>query len=203
GWVPAEYGMLPRATGERMARAAARGKQSGRTQEIQRLIGRSLRAVVDLEGLGEVQIKVDCDVIQADGGTRTAAIPGGFVALSAALQHRPRLGVIGEIPVASPVAAVSCGVFRGETVLDLDYLEDSTAMADATFVLSGDGGIVEIQATAEEEPFGDEAFAEMMRLARKGVAELTALQADALGISEVAPEEESASEDEKPDTAST
>lgn len=184
GWVTAEYGMLPRATGDRMAREAARGKQSGRTQEIQRLIGRSLRAVVDLEGLGEVQIKVDCDVIQADGGTRTASITGGFVALYAALQHMQSLGMISEIPITAPVAAVSCGIFRGEPVLDLDYDEDSSALADANFVLSGDGGIVEIQATAEEEPFSDEAFTELMRLARKGIAELVSHQAAALGIDE-------------------
>lgn len=184
GWVTAEYGMLPRATGDRMAREAARGKQSGRTQEIQRLIGRSLRAVVDLEGLGEVQIKVDCDVIQADGGTRTASITGGFVALYAALQHMQSIGMISEIPIATPVAAVSCGIFRGEPVLDLDYDEDSSALADANFVLSGDGGIVEIQATAEEEPFSDEAFTELMRLARKGIAELVSHQAAALGIDE-------------------
>jgi ribonuclease PH len=203
GWVTAEYGMLPRATGERMAREAARGKQSGRTQEIQRLIGRSLRAVVDLDGLGEVQIKVDCDVIQADGGTRTASITGGFVALYSALQHMQSIGMLSEIPVASPVAAVSCGVFRGEPVLDLDYAEDSTAMADANFVLSGDGGIVEIQATAEEEPFGDDAFAEMMRLARKGIAELTAHQAEALGIATSEPAEETPAENdeaEKPES---
>tara|TARA_R110000787_G_scaffold16622_25_gene50783 strand:- start:25420 stop:26226 length:807 start_codon:yes stop_codon:yes gene_type:complete len=205
GWVTAEYGMLPRATGDRMAREAARGKQSGRTQEIQRLIGRSLRAVVDLEGLGEVQIKVDCDVIQADGGTRTASITGGFVALYAALQHMQSLGSLTTMPIETPVAAISCGIFRGEPVLDLDYLEDSTAMADANFVLSGDGGIVEIQATAEEEPFGDEAFTELMRLARKGIAELVEHQAKALGIDDGAPvdEEEAPSEttDEKTETA--
>ncbi|MEQ9200125.1 MAG: ribonuclease PH, partial [Rhodospirillales bacterium] len=144
------------------------------------------------EGLGEVQIKVDCDVIQADGGTRTASITGGFVALYAALQRMQSLGSLSIMPITTPVAAISCGIFRGEPVLDLDYLEDSTAMADANFVLSGDGGIVEIQATAEEEPFGDEAFTELMRLARKGIAELVEHQAKALGIDDdpVAEEEE-------------
>ena len=181
GWVTAEYGMLPRATGSRMNREAARGKQSGRTQEIQRLIGRSLRAVTDLKAMGERQIKVDCDVLQADGGTRTAAITGSFVALHLALQKLVKLGALKDIPLTDHVAAVSCGIYQGTAVLDLDYPEDSNAEADANFVLTGKAGIVEIQATAEAEPFEDAAFTDMLRLARKGIGELVDLQKAAIG----------------------
>ncbi|WP_028466244.1 ribonuclease PH [Nisaea denitrificans] len=181
GWVTAEYGMLPRSTHTRTDREAARGKQSGRTQEIQRLIGRSLRAVTDLKAMGERQIKVDCDVLQADGGTRTAAITGSFVALHLALQKLVKLGALKDIPLTDHVAAVSCGIYQGTAVLDLDYPEDSNAEADANFVLTGTAGIVEIQATAEEEPFEDAAFTDMLRLARKGIGELVDLQKAAIG----------------------
>lgn len=181
GWVTAEYGMLPRSTHTRTDREAARGKQSGRTQEIQRLIGRSLRAVTDLKAMGERQIKVDCDVLQADGGTRTASITGSFVALHLAFQKLVQLGALSSVPLSDQVAAVSCGIYKGLPVLDLDYAEDSSAEADANFVLTGSAGIVEIQATAEEDPFGDEAFSEMLRLARGGIAELAALQKTAIG----------------------
>ena len=181
GWVTAEYGMLPRATGSRMDREAARGKQSGRTQEIQRLIGRALRSVIDLNRLGEVQIKVDCDVIQADGGTRTAAITGGYVALHLALQHLKNIKAINEIPLTDSVSAVSCGVFQGVPVLDLDYAEDSNAAVDANFVLTGKGGIVEIQGTGEERPFSEDEFNQLMTLAKKGCAELSEAQKQALG----------------------
>ena len=180
GWVTAEYGMLPRATHERMRREAAQGKQSGRTQEIQRLIGRSLRAVVDLSVLGERQIVLDCDVLQADGGTRTAAITGGFVALSQCLDFMRKTGMVTKSALKDHVAAVSCGIYRGEAVLDLDYAEDSSAETDANFVLTGSGGLVEIQGTAEGAPFTDEQFAELLRLARKGVTELIQLQKDAI-----------------------
>ncbi|MBV8889282.1 MAG: ribonuclease PH [Alphaproteobacteria bacterium] len=179
GWVTAEYGMLPRSTHTRTDREAARGKQSGRTQEIQRLIGRSLRAVTDLARLGERQIRIDCDVLQADGGTRTAAITGSYVALRQALGP---LFTGGTMPLADSVAAISCGVFDGAAVLDLDYAEDSKAMTDANFVLTGTGGIVEIQATAEGAPFDEATFAAMLGLARAGIAELTRLQRAALGI---------------------
>ena len=182
GWVTAEYGMLPRSTHTRSNREAARGKQSGRTQEIQRLIGRSLRAVTNLEGMGELQIKLDCDVIQADGGTRTAAITGAYVALYRAFQTCQKLGILTDIPLIDNVAAVSCGVFEGKSVLDLDYDEDSNAEADANFVLTGKGGIVEIQGTAETDPFSEETFMELMALAKKGVHELTAAQNAALGL---------------------
>ncbi|MEO9900053.1 ribonuclease PH [Nisaea sp.] len=181
GWVTAEYGMLPRSTHTRTDREAARGKQSGRTQEIQRLIGRSLRAVTDLKALGERQIKVDCDVLQADGGTRTAAITGSFVALHLAMQKLVKLGALKDIPLTDHVAAVSCGIYQGTPVLDLDYPEDSNAEADANFVLTGTAGIVEIQATAEAEPFEDSAFTDMLRLARKGIGELVDLQKAAIG----------------------
>jgi ribonuclease PH len=181
GWVTAEYGMLPRSTHTRTDREAARGKQSGRTQEIQRLIGRSLRAVTDLKAMGERQIKVDCDVLQADGGTRTAAITGSFVALHLALQKLVKLGALKDIPLTDHVAAVSCGIYQGTAVLDLDYPEDSNAEADANFVLTGTAGIVEIQATAEAEPFEDAAFTDMLRLARKGIGELVDLQKAAIG----------------------
>ncbi|MEC8318089.1 MAG: ribonuclease PH [Pseudomonadota bacterium] len=182
GWVTAEYGMLPRSTHSRTDREAARGKQSGRTQEIQRLIGRALRAVTDLEALGEMQIRVDCDVLQADGGTRTAAITGGYVALHSALAALVRLGSLPAVPLTDQVAAVSCGLVGGVPVLDLDYAEDSTAGADANFVLTGAGGLVEIQATAEDGPFAAGDFDAMMNLARAGVADLVAYQKLALGL---------------------
>jgi ribonuclease PH len=180
GWVTAEYGMLPRSTSERTDREAARGRQSGRTQEIQRLIGRSLRAVTDLERLGEMQVRVDCDVLQADGGTRTAAITGGYVALHRAFTRLLGFGMIRQQPLIEPVAAVSCGLCQGVPVLDLDYAEDSGAEVDANFVLTGGGTIVEIQATAEGKPFSDAAFAELLRLARLGVDRLVGLQREAL-----------------------
>ena len=182
GWVTAEYGMLPRATGERMRREAASGKQGGRTLEIQRLIGRSLRAVVDLQALGEQQITVDCDVIQADGGTRTAAITGGFVALHDCLSWMAARSMI-SIPkvLKDHVAAVSCGIHDGVPVLDLDYVEDSSAGTDANFVMTGKGGIVEIQGTAESAPFSEDEFAALMALARKGIARLVDLQKMAVG----------------------
>jgi ribonuclease PH len=172
--------MLPRSTHTRTEREAARGAQSGRTQEIQRLIGRSLRAVTDLEGFGERQIKVDCDVLQADGGTRTAAITGAWVALHCAFARMRREQLIAKIPLRGHVAAVSCGLYQGVPVLDLDYAEDSTADADANFVLSGDGGIIEIQGTAEKEPFGEPLFHELFALAKAGVAELVGLQRQAI-----------------------
>jgi len=177
GWVTAEYGMLPRATGERMRREASAGKQGGRTLEIQRLIGRSLRAVVDLQALGEVQITVDCDVIQADGGTRTAAITGGFVALHDCLNWMEKRSMTNVSRVLKDhVAAISCGIHGGTPVIDLDYAEDSAAGTDANFVMTGKGGIVEIQGTAEGEPFSEEEFAALLALARKGIARLVDLQ---------------------------
>ena len=176
GWVTAEYGMLPRSTDQRTDREAARGRQSGRTQEIQRLIGRSLRAVTDLPALGERQIRLDCDVLQADGGTRTAAITGAYVALALACRHLTEIGVLRSLPLTDHVAAISCGIYQGKPVLDLDYAEDSHCQADANFVLTGTGGLVEIQATAETEPFEEPAFAELLRLARKGIGELVELQ---------------------------
>ncbi|WP_182083922.1 ribonuclease PH [Aureimonas sp. ME7] len=177
GWVTAEYGMLPRATGERMRREAASGKQSGRTQEIQRLIGRSLRAVVDLQALGERQITVDCDVIQADGGTRTAAITGAFVALSDCLAWMEARGMVKRDAVLKDhVAAISCGIHGGTPVLDLDYLEDSAAETDANFVMTGRGGIVEIQGTAEGEPFSKDELAALLSLAEGGIATLVEKQ---------------------------
>jgi ribonuclease PH len=182
GWVTAEYGMLPRSTGSRMGREAARGKQSGRTQEIQRLIGRSLRAVTDLTAMGEMQVIVDCDVIQADGGTRTAGITGAYIALHLAFQRMVDLGVLKSIPLTDEVAAISCGLYNGTAVLDLDYNEDSSAQADANFVLTGKQGIVEIQGTAEEEPFSPEQFSELMTLARKGIDELVVMQRQTLGL---------------------
>ncbi|MBL8908781.1 MAG: ribonuclease PH [Rhizobiales bacterium] len=180
GWVTAEYGMLPRATGERMRREAAAGRQSGRTQEIQRLVGRSLRAVVDLPALGERQITLDCDVIQADGGTRTAAITGSWVALHDCIAWMTSRGMFKTPPLKDHVAAISCGIAGGIAVLDLDYAEDSTAHTDANFVMTGSGGIVEIQATAEGEPFAESRFAELLALARKGVGELVELQKAAI-----------------------
>ena len=182
GWVTAEYGMLPRSTHSRSDREAAKGKQSGRTQEIQRLIGRALRAVTDRSAMGEKQIKIDCDVIQADGGTRTAAITGSYVALHLAFQHLMQIGALKTMPLTDQVAAVSCGLFQGNAVLDLDYDEDSKAQADANFVLTGKAGIVEIQGTAEETPFSEPQFMELLALARKGVNELVALQKQVLGI---------------------
>jgi ribonuclease PH len=180
GWVTAEYGMLPRSTHDRMRREAAQGKQSGRTQEIQRLIGRSLRAVTDLAALGERQIAIDCDVLQADGGTRTASITGGFVALAQCAAFMKKTGMITKPVILDQVAAVSCGIWQGEAVLDLDYDEDSHAGTDANFVITGKGGLVEIQGTAEGEPFSDEQFTELLRLARKGVGALVDLQKKAL-----------------------
>ena len=182
GWVTAEYGMLPRATDRRTDREATRGRQTGRTLEIQRLIGRALRAVVDLEKLGELQIRLDCDVLQADGGTRTAAITGAYVALHQACDHLKTIGAISELPLADQVAAVSCGIHEGVPVLDLDYAEDSTAEADANFVITARGGLIEIQATAETQPFDSAAFDEMLRLARLGIAELVEHQRTALDL---------------------
>lgn len=176
GWVTAEYGMLPRSTHTRTDREAARGKQSGRTQEIQRLIGRSLRAVTDLSALGEKQIVVDCDVLQADGGTRTASITGAWVALHDAIAWMQARNMIKAKVLRDHVAAVSCGLYGGEAVLDLDYAEDSEADADANFVMTGSGGIVEVQGTAETDPFSQEQFDQLMALARQGIAELVALQ---------------------------
>ncbi len=180
GWVTAEYGMLPRATHTRGEREAARGKQSGRTQEIQRLIGRSLRAVVDRAALGEMTITLDCDVLNADGGTRCAAITGAWVALSLAMRHLVAMGVLKAVPLAGQVAAVSCGLVDGAAVLDLDYAEDSGAEADANFVMA-DAGIVEIQGTAEKRPFSEARFAELMALAKAGTTALFAHQRAALG----------------------
>ena len=182
GWVTAEYGMLPRATSERMNREAARGKQSGRTQEIQRLIGRSLRAVTDLKAMGEMQVTVDCDVIQADGGTRTASITGAYVALHLAFQKAKEDGIIDTIPLTDQVAAVSCGLYEGAALLDLDYPEDSAAEADTNFVLTAKGGIVEIQGTAEDFPFSEDQFMQLLALAKKGVGELVDLQKKVLGL---------------------
>jgi len=181
GWVTAEYGMLPRSTHTRTDREAARGKQSGRTQEIQRLIGRALRAVVDLPAMGERQINIDCDVLQADGGTRTASITGSWVALHFAFERLIKEGKLTTSPMTGQVAAVSCGLWEGAAVLDLDYPEDSKAQADANFVLTGDGGIVEVQGTAEDKPFSEPQFMELMALAKKGVVELTHLQRLAIG----------------------
>ena len=182
GWVTAEYGMLPRATGDRMKREAATGKQGGRTQEIQRLIGRSLRAVVDLSALGEKQITIDCDVIQADGGTRTAAITGGWLALYDCLKWMDTRSMIKLDKVLKDhVAAISCGIFASQPVIDLDYLEDSAAETDANFVMTGSGGIVEIQGTAEGAPFSQEEFLNLLSLAQDGTRELVALQKQAIG----------------------
>jgi len=182
GWVTAEYGMLPRSTHTRTDREAAKGKQSGRTQEIQRLIGRSLRAVTDMTGFGERQIRLDCDVIQADGGTRTAAITGAYVALHRCFAFMKEMGAVKSIPLTDAVAAISCGIHKGQCVLDLEYEEDSAAEADANFVLTGNGGIVEVQGTAEKNAFTEAQFLELLRLARKGIGELNALQKKALGL---------------------
>ena len=181
GWVTAEYGMLPRATHTRGEREAARGKQSGRTQEIQRLIGRALRAMVNLPAMGERQINIDCDVLQADGGTRTASITGSWVALHFAFERLIKDGKLAQNPITGQVAAVSCGLWEGTPVLDLDYPEDSKAQADANFVLTGDGGIVEVQGTAEDKPFTEAEFMTLLALAKKGVAELARLQRLAIG----------------------
>ena len=176
GWVTAEYGMLPRSTHDRMRREATAGKQSGRTQEISRLIGRSLRAVVDLEALGERQITVDCDVIQADGGTRTASITGGFIALKECLAWMKHRGMVQDHVLTDNVAAISCGIYQGTPVLDLDYDEDSAAETDANFVMTGSGGIVEVQGTAEGKPFSEEEFLQLLGLAKGGIADLVKLQ---------------------------
>ena len=180
GWVTAEYGMLPRSTHTRTDREAARGKQSGRTQEIQRLIGRSLRAVTDLSAMGERQIRLDCDVIQADGGTRTAAITGSWVALHLAFAGLVEKKELNTIPLTDSVAAISCGIHGGQTILDLEYTEDSTAQADANFVLTGSSGIVEVQGTAETEPFSREQLNELQDLAHQGVEALTEMQLEAI-----------------------
>jgi len=180
GWVTAEYGMLPRSTESRMPRESAKGKQSGRTQEIQRLIGRSLRSVVDLKALGERQIVIDCDVIEADGGTRTAAITGGYVALSIAINSLVEAKILKSSPITCQLAAVSCGIYKENAVLDLDYIEDSTATMDANFVLTADGRIVEIQCTAEESPVTDKDFAALYKLAKKGIKQLAAAQNKAI-----------------------
>lgn len=180
GWVTAEYGMLPRATHSRNRREAAAGRQGGRTVEIQRLIGRSLRAVVDMKKLGERQIIIDCDVMQADGGTRTASITGAFVALSQACAYLREEGLIDESPITDNMAAVSAGIVDGTCRLDLEYVEDSAAQADANFVLTGGGGIIEVQASAEDTPFTADEMAELMRLAAKGIGELCSAQEAAL-----------------------
>jgi len=176
GWVTAEYGMLPRSTGSRMRREATAGKQSGRTQEIQRLIGRSLRAVVDMKILGENQITLDCDVIQADGGTRTAAITGAYVALKEAINWMMEREMLSQNPIKDNIAAISCGIYKGTPVLDLDYIEDSDAETDANFVMSGSGAFVEIQGTAEQQPFTRDELNDLMDLAQKGIIELVEKQ---------------------------
>lgn len=180
GWVTAEYAMLPRATHERTRREVTSGKPSGRTQEIQRLIGRSLRAVVDLTAIGERQIVIDCDVIQADGGTRTAAITGSWIALWDCLKWMEARSMFKTLPMKDHVAAISCGIHGDAAVLDLDYEEDSSAGTDANFVMTGSGGIVEVQGTAEGEPFSQERFLELLALARKGIDELVGLQKAAI-----------------------
>jgi ribonuclease PH len=181
GWVTGEYGMLPRATHTRGRREAAQGKQSGRTQEIQRLIGRSLRSVIDMKALGDRTITLDCDVIQADGGTRTAAITGAWVALARACAYLLEEKVIKANPMQGQVAAISCGVFSGTPVLDIDYAEDSNAEVDCNFVMAGDGRMIELQATGEMRPFSEDEFAEMMRLAKLGCGQLFEAQRKALG----------------------
>lgn len=182
GWVTAEYGMLPRSTGSRMDREAAKGKQSGRTQEIQRLIGRSLRAIIDLEKLGERSIQIDCDVIQADGGTRTASITGAYVALQDAISTLLANGKLASSPIKQAIAAISVGVYKGNPVLDLDYIEDSDCDTDMNVVMTEDGGFVEIQGTAEGEPFGREAMNSMLDLAASGIRELITKQKTVLSI---------------------
>lgn len=182
GWITAEYGMLPRATQDRTEREAAKGKQTGRTQEIQRLIGRALRSVVDLKGLGERQIRIDCDVLQADGGTRTAAITGAYVALYQALQKLHTMRKITSIPIREHLAAVSVGIVNGTPCLDLNYVEDSNAQVDANFVMTSGGKIVEVQACAEKDPFSEEEFNEMLQLAKTGIQKLIDLQKQALKL---------------------
>ena len=182
GWVTAEYGMLPRSTHTRSDREAARGKQSGRTQEIQRLIGRSLRAVTDLKAMGEMSVIIDCDVLTADGGTRCASITGAWVALHLAFRHCMKMNVLSTVPLRDQVAAVSCGIWQGTPVLDLDYEEDSKAQTDANFVLTGRGGLVEVQGTAEGEPFSEAQLLDLLRLARQGTDELFRRQRLAVGI---------------------
>ncbi len=182
GWVTAEYGMLPRSTGSRMDREAAKGKQSGRTQEIQRLIGRSLRAIIDLEKLGERSIQIDCDVIQADGGTRTASITGAYVALQDAISYLMGKELIKESPLKDSVAAISVGVYQGTPVLDLDYLEDSSCDTDMNVVMTGKGGFVEIQGTAEGEAFTHEEMNAMLALADLGIKALSLKQKQVLGL---------------------
>ena len=180
GWVTAEYGMLPRSTGDRMRREASVGKQSGRTQEIQRLIGRSLRSVIDLDQLGENQISIDCDVIQADGGTRTASISGAFIALKHSINFLIESKEIKKDPIREFLGAVSCGIYRGKPILDLDYKEDSEAEADANFVITEKSKIIEIQATAEQYPFSENMFSELMNLAKSGIEEIIKKQKDVL-----------------------
>jgi ribonuclease PH len=182
GWITAEYGMLPRSTHERVEREAARGKQSGRTQEIQRLIGRALRSIVNLKGLGERQIRIDCDVLQADGGTRVASITGAYVALHQALQRLVDTKKITALPLTDHIAAVSCGIVDGEARLDLNYAEDSVAQVDANFVMTGSGRLVEIQAAAEKDPFTEEEFTNMLTLAKTGIADLIHKQRQALKL---------------------
>ena len=182
GWVTAEYGMLPRSTGSRMDREAAKGKQSGRTQEIQRLIGRSLRAIIDLEKLGERSIQIDCDVIQADGGTRTASITGAYVALHDAIAKLLASGAISESPLIQAMAAISVGVYQGQPVLDLDYIEDSDCDTDMNVVMTADGGFVEVQGTAEGQPFSRDAMNAMLDLAATGIRQLIDMQHEALSV---------------------
>jgi ribonuclease PH len=182
GWVTAEYAMLPRATHQRTDREVNKGHPSGRTQEIQRLIGRAMRAVVDLKALGEIQIRLDCDVLQADGGTRTASITGAYVAMHQACQHLMKIGLLTKMPLREPIAAVSCGLVGGTALLDLEYTEDSAAQADSNYVITASGGLVEVQATAEQDPFSPAQFAELMALAQKGTTELIALQKRTLNI---------------------
>ncbi len=182
GWITAEYGMLPRSSHERIEREAARGKQSGRTQEIQRLIGRTLRSVVDLKALGERQIKIDCDVLQADGGTRTASITGAYVALHQALNRLVEQKKLKVLPITDQISAVSCGIVDGEPMLDLNYHEDSGAQVDANFVITGQGKLVEVQAAAEKEPFSENEFAQLLKLAKQGTEELNKLQRQALKL---------------------
>jgi ribonuclease PH len=176
GWITAEYGMLPASTNQRMKRESAIGKQSGRTQEIQRLIGRSMRVATDLKALGERQFIIDCDVINADGGTRTAAITGSYIALHLAIRSLIARKILKINPLISQIAAISCGIYKGQAIIDLDYLEDSNAEVDANFVFSGNGNIVEIQSTAEKQPFSEEQFHNMLNLAKNATAELFKLQ---------------------------
>lgn len=182
GWVTAEYGMLPRATNSRNPREAAKGKQSGRTQEIQRLIGRSLRTAIDLEKLGERQIVIDCDVIEADGGTRTASITGGYVALARAIAHLQKKGELKQNPLLDPVAAISCGIVKGAALLDLDYVEDSSAEVDANIIMTASGEIVELQMSGEESTFSEAELASLLMLGKAGIKALVEKQRQALGV---------------------